>query len=107
MQRIEALAAPQHLRHGRAGERLKRANGNVYRRLPRAAHGTAHIVEQCTVGFVSDILRYGLVPRRYDIRGKLTRCSHAFLSPVDPPLRPDEPMHGPKRQWNVEISGNY
>src|SRR3954452_20578199 len=88
MQRIEALTAPQHLRNRRARERLERANGDVYRRLARAAYGTAHIVEQCTVGFVSDIVRYGLVPRRYEIRGKLTRCSHAFLSPVDPPFTP-------------------
>src|SRR3954451_5541595 len=88
MQRIEALTAPQHLRSRRARERLERADGDVYRRLARAAYGTAHIVEQCAVRFVSDILRYGLVPRRYDIRGELARCSHAFLSPVDPPFTP-------------------
>src|SRR3954469_18808841 len=88
MQRIEALAAPQHLRIRRAGERLECANGDVYRRLARAAYSTAHIVEQCAMRFVSDILRYGLVPRRYHIRGELTRCSHAFLSPVDPPFTP-------------------
>ena len=78
MQRIEALAAPEHLRNRRAGERLQRANSDVYRRLARAAYGTPDIVEQRAVGFVSYILRYGLVARRYDIRSKLTRCSTCF-----------------------------
>ena len=89
MQRIEPLGAAEHAAVGGPENGASARIAMSIAGSARAAEGAAHVVDERALGLVPDVLRDGLVPRRYDIRGQLARCSHAFSLPVNPRLRPE------------------